>query len=129
MGLSIFPTPSTGSTSVVPLIRGWAATGSGTYTLTETLPAGIYHIETKDLPISHTNGAALKKGSTGKLFYKSVYEKALNDVESQVFQEMLDTDDYELAQIDKMKTPMLSVVSNHSPEKKFLNLLSIFLAL
>jgi type III restriction enzyme len=84
---------------------------------------GIYHIETKDLPISHTNGAALKKGSTGKLFYKSVYEKALNDVESQVFQEMLDTDDYELAQIDKMKTPMLSVASNHSPEKKFLNFL------
>lgn len=84
---------------------------------------GIYHIETKDLPISHTNGAALKKGSTGKLFYKSVYEKALNDVESQVFQEMLDSDDYELAQIDKMKTPMLSVASNHSPEKKFLNFL------
>ena len=84
---------------------------------------GIYHIGTKDLPISHTNGAALKKGSTGKLFYKSVYEKALNDVESQVFQEMLDSDDYELAQIDKMKTPMLSVVSNHSPEKKFLNFL------
>ena len=47
----------------------------------------------------------------------------MNDVEIQVFQEMLDTDDYELAQIDKMKTPMLSVVSNHSPEKKFLNFL------
>lgn len=44
MGLSTFPAPSAGPT--VPLIRGWAATGSGTYTLTETLPAGIYHIET-----------------------------------------------------------------------------------
>jgi type III restriction enzyme len=36
---------------------------------------------------------------------------------------MLDTDDYELAMADSMKTPMLSVVSNHFPEKKFLNLL------
>lgn len=84
---------------------------------------GIYHIETKSLPISHTNGAALKKGSTGKLFYKSFYEKSLNDVEGHVFKEMLDTDDYEIARVDSMKTPMLSVVSNHSPEKRFLNLL------
>lgn len=84
---------------------------------------GIYNIETKDLPISHTNGAALKKGSTGKLYYKSAYKKALNDAEIQIFQEMFDTDDYELSQNDNMKTPMLSVVSNHSPEKKFLNLL------
>jgi type III restriction enzyme len=84
---------------------------------------GIIFIETKNLPISHTNGAALKKGSTAKLYFKSAYEKALNDVETQVFKEMLETDDYELAHSDKMKTPMLSVVSNHSPEKKFLNLL------
>ena len=83
----------------------------------------IFHIETKDLSISYTNGAVLKKGSSGKLFYKSSYEKALNDAEIEVFQEMLDTDDYELVQIEKMKTPMLSVVSNHAPEKKFLNLL------
>jgi type III restriction enzyme len=82
---------------------------------------GINKVETSNLPISHTNGAALKKGSTGKLFYKSIYEKSLNDVESQVFKEMLDTDDYELAKTDGMKTPMLSVVSNHSPEKKFIN--------
>lgn len=84
---------------------------------------GIEIIETRDLPVSHTNGAALKKGSTAKLYYKSVYEKVLNDVERQVFQEMVDADDYELAQSEKMKTPMLSVVSNHSPEKKFLNFL------
>ena len=82
---------------------------------------GIYYVDTKDLPVSHTNGAALKKGSTGKLYYKSIYEKALDDAEGHVFQEMIDTDDYELAQNDKMKTPMLAVVSNHSPEKKFLN--------
>jgi type III restriction enzyme len=84
---------------------------------------GIFRIDTKDLPVSHTNGAVLKKGSTGKLFYKSIYNKALNDAESHVFQEMIDTDDYELAQNDNMKTPMLAIVSNHSPEKKFLNLL------
>lgn len=84
---------------------------------------GIEIIETKDLPVSHTNGAALKKGSTGKLFYKSAYEIALNEVEKQVFQEMVEADDYELAQADKMKTPMLSVTSNHSPEKRFLNFL------
>ena len=36
---------------------------------------------------------------------------------------MIDSDDYELSQSDNMKTPMLAVVSNHSPEKKFLNLL------
>jgi type III restriction enzyme len=84
---------------------------------------GVFQIETRNLPISHTSGAALKKGSTGKLFYKSSYEKSLNDVEGQVFKEMLDADDYELVQADSMKTPMLSVVSNHNPEKKFLNLL------
>ena len=84
---------------------------------------GIFYIHTKNLAISHTNGAVLRKGSTGKLYYKSVYEKALDDAEGQVFQEMLDTDDYELSQIEKMKTPMLSIVSNHTPEKKFLNLL------
>jgi type III restriction enzyme len=84
---------------------------------------GIYHIETKDLPISHTNGAALKKGSTGKLYYKSTYEEALNEAEGQVFQEMIDTDEYDLTQIDEMKTPMLSIATNHSPERKFLNLL------
>jgi type III restriction enzyme len=83
----------------------------------------VFFIETMDLSISYTNGAALKKGSSGKLFYKSSYEKALSDSEIQVFREMLDTDDYELAQTEKMKTPMLSVVSNHAPEKKFLNLL------
>ena len=82
---------------------------------------GVHYIETKDLPVSHTNGAVLKKGSTGKLYYKSIYEKALDDAECHVFQEMIDADDYELAQNDKMKTPMLAVVSNHSPEKKFLN--------
>ena len=84
---------------------------------------GIEIIETKDLPVSHTNGAALRKGSTGKLFYKSVYEMALSEVEKQVFQEMVEADDYELAQADKMKTPMLSITSNHSPEKRFLNFL------
>jgi type III restriction enzyme len=84
---------------------------------------GVFIIDTKDLPISHTNGATLKKGSTGKLYYKSLYEKKLNDAEVNVFREMIDTDDYELAQNDRMKTPMLAVVSNHSPEKKFLNLL------
>jgi hypothetical protein len=45
MGISTFPAASGGSTPVVPLIRGWAATGSGSYNLTQTLPAGIYHIE------------------------------------------------------------------------------------
>ena len=83
----------------------------------------IFHVETSELPISHTNGAVLRKGSTGKLFYKSSYEESLNDLEEQVFKEMLDTDDYELVQSDSMKTPMLCVVSNHTPEKKFLNLL------
>jgi type III restriction enzyme len=84
---------------------------------------GINYINTKDLPLSHTNGAALKKGSSGKLYYKSIYERALDDAESLVFQEMINTDDYELSQNDNMKTPMLAVVTNHSPEKKFLNLL------
>jgi type III restriction enzyme len=84
---------------------------------------GIHYVETKDLPVSHTNGAALKKGSTSKLFYKSIYEKSLNDDEGRIFAEMLDTDDYEMAKADSMKTPMLSVVSSHSPEKKFINLL------
>jgi type III restriction enzyme len=84
---------------------------------------GIYYVETSDLPVSHTNGAAIKKGSTGKLFYKSLYENSLNESEEQIFKEMLDTDDYEIALAENMKTPMLSVVSNHSPEKKFLNLL------
>jgi type III restriction enzyme len=84
---------------------------------------GIYYVETIDLPVSHTNGAAIKKGSTGKLFYKSLYENSLNESEEQIFKEMLDTDDYEIALAENMKTPMLSVVSNHSPEKKFLNLL------
>lgn len=84
---------------------------------------GIHYVETKDLPVSHTNGTILKKGSTGKLYYKSSYEKALDDAEVIMFQEMIETDDYELSQSDNMKTPMLAVVSNHSPEKKFLNLL------
>lgn len=84
---------------------------------------GIFEIKTNDLPISHTNSAALKKGSNAKLFYKSTYEKTLDDAQSLIFQEMIDVDDYELVEIDRMKTPMLAVVSNHAPEKKFLNLL------
>ncbi len=84
---------------------------------------GIFHIKTSDLPICFTNGAALKKGSTAKLFYKSSYDSALDDAQKQVFQEMIETDDYELVENEAMKTPMLAVVSNHSPEKKFLNLL------
>ena len=84
---------------------------------------GIYYVDTKDLPVSYTNGAVLKKGSTGKLYYKSIYEKALDDAECQIFQEMIDTDDYELAQNDTMKTPMLAIVTNYSPEKRFLNFL------
>jgi type III restriction enzyme len=82
---------------------------------------GIHYVDTKDLPVSYTNGAVLKKGSTGKLYYKSVYEKVLDDAERSLFQEIIDTDDYELSQSNNMKTPMLAVVSNHSPEKKFLN--------
>ena len=84
---------------------------------------GIFSIDTSELPVSHTNGALLKKGSTDKLYFKSSYMKALNEAEDQIIQEMIDSDDYELSQNDDMKTPMLSVVSNHSPEKKFLNLL------
>ena len=84
---------------------------------------GIEFIETKDLPVSHTNGAALKKGSTGKLFYKSRYEESLSEIERQIFQEMIEADEYEIAPADKMKTPMLAVVSNHAPEKRFLNYL------
>lgn len=84
---------------------------------------GIFNIDTCELPVTYTNGTSLKKGSTGKIYFKSSYMKALNDPEHQVIQEMIDSDDYELSQNDDMKTPMLSVVSNHSPEKKFLNLL------
>jgi type III restriction enzyme len=84
---------------------------------------GVLNIKTEDLPISHTNSAALRKGSTAKLFYKSIYEKALDDPQGVLFKEMIDADDYELVEKDKMKTPMLAVVSNHAPEKKFLNLL------
>jgi type III restriction enzyme len=83
----------------------------------------IFQIKTADLPISHTNGSALIKGSTGKLFYKEGYENTLDEAQSVVFAEMIDTDDYELVRNDKMKTPMLGVVTNYAPEKKFLNLL------
>jgi len=83
----------------------------------------VFYIETRDLPVSYTNGSVLKKGSTGKLYFKSLYEKALNESESEIFAEMKDSDDYELALFENMKTPMLSLISNHSPEKKFINLL------
>ena len=36
---------------------------------------------------------------------------------------MLDADEYELSQYDEMKTPMISMASNHTPEKKFINML------
>ena len=83
----------------------------------------VFYIETRDLPVSYTNGSVLKKGSTGKLYFKSLYEKALNESESEIFAEMKDSDDYDLALFENMKTPMLSLISNHSPEKKFINLL------
>ena len=84
---------------------------------------GIEYVQTSNLPICFTNGAALKKGSTAKLFYKSSYYRVLDDAQKQIFQEMIETDDYELMENDAMKTPLLAVVSNHTPEKKFLNLL------
>lgn len=83
----------------------------------------VFYIETKDLPVSYTNGSVLKKGSTGKLYFKSLYEEALNESEGEIFAEMKDSDDYDLALFENMKTPMLSLISNHSPEKKFINLL------
>jgi type III restriction enzyme len=83
----------------------------------------IIEMDTSKLPVTHTNGSVLKKGSTGKLYYKSIYEQSLNDIEFQVFSEMLEADEYELAQADQMKSPMLSTVSNHAPERKFINLL------
>ena len=45
MGVNVFPQAS-GSTPTVPLVRGWAANSSGTFTLPETLTTGVYQIET-----------------------------------------------------------------------------------
>jgi type III restriction enzyme len=84
---------------------------------------GIFYIDTKDLPVNYTNGAAIRKGSNSKLYFKAGYQQVLNDAERQVFQEMQDADEYELSQVDGMKTPMVSMASNHSPEKKFINML------
>lgn len=84
---------------------------------------GIFYIYTKDLPVNYTNGAAIRKGFSSKLYFRGDYPKVLSDAERQVFQEMLDADEYELSQVDGMKTPMVSMVSNHSPEKKFINML------
>ena len=84
---------------------------------------GIFYIDTKDLPVNYTNGAAIRKGFSSKLYFRGDYPKVLSDAERQVFQEMLDADEYELSQVDGMKTPMVSMVSNHSPEKKFINML------
>lgn len=80
----------------------------------------VIHLSTKNLPITHTNGAILKKGSTGKLFYRSSYENALKDSEAQFLLDMIESDEYELEVNEIMKTPMLSVVSNYKPEKKFI---------
>lgn len=84
---------------------------------------GVIPVYTKDLPLWHTNGAILKKGSTGKLFYKSAYEEFLDEKESQIFLEMVEDDDYEIVEASDMKTPMISVTTSFLPEKKFMNLL------
>jgi len=84
---------------------------------------GVIPIHTKDLPLWHTNGAILKKGSTGKLFYKSSYQKYLSEKESQIFIEMVEDEDYEIIEATGMKTPMISVTTSFLPEKKFMNLL------
>jgi type III restriction enzyme len=84
---------------------------------------GVFPIHTKDLPLWHTNGAILKKGSTGKLYYKSSYEKYLDGKEAQIFTEMIEDDDYEIIEASSMKTPMISITTSFSPEKKFMNLL------
>lgn len=83
----------------------------------------VIHIHTKDLPLWHTNGAILKKGSTGKLFYKSSYQEYLSEKELQIFSEMVEDDDYEIFESTSMKTPMISVTTSFLPEKKFMNLL------
>lgn len=83
----------------------------------------VIHIHTKDLPLWHTNGAILKKGSTGKLFYKSSYQEYLSEKELQIFSEMVEDDDYEIFESTGMKTPMISVTTSFLPEKKFMNLL------
>lgn len=83
----------------------------------------VFRLNTKDLPVTYTNGSILKKGSTGKLFYGSLYERALLDSEVIIFKEMIDSDEYEIVYHENMKTPMLALASNHSPERKFVNLL------
>lgn len=86
-------------------------------------PNDVEIVETANFPSGHVSGAILRKGSTGKLFYKPSYPNYLSDGESQILKEMMDSDDFELSPNDGMKTPMLSLITSHSPEKKFLNLL------
>jgi type III restriction enzyme len=83
----------------------------------------IFFIETRDLRTSYSNSAALRKGSTSKIFYNSSYEQQLVDAELKIFEEMIESDDYEISLVESMKSPMFAVVSDHSPEKRFLNLL------
>jgi len=83
----------------------------------------IFFIETKDLPTCYSNSASLRKGSISKFYYNSSYERQLGDVERKIFEEMIESDDYEMMLVDTMKSPMFAIVSDHSPEKKFINLL------
>jgi type III restriction enzyme len=84
----------------------------------------IFVIDTSELPLNFTNGAILKKGATGKLFCKSSYESHLSEVERQILNEMVDSDDYEISLNDDMKTPMFAVATSYAPEKRFVNLLT-----
>lgn len=83
----------------------------------------IFFIETKDLPTCYSNSASLRKGSISKFYYNSSYKRQLGDVELKIFEEMIESDDYEMMLVDTMKSPMFAIVSDHSPEKKFINLL------
>lgn len=81
----------------------------------------LFTIQTSELPKSYTNGAALKKGSYGKLFYSSLYEKRISNQENLLLNEMLESDNYEILNWNGLKSPMLSLASSYLPEKKFIN--------
>jgi len=83
----------------------------------------IVFIETRDLPTCYSNSASLRKGSISKFYYNSSYKRQLGDVELKIFEEMIESDDYEMMLVETMKSPMFAIVSDHSPEKKFINLL------
>jgi type III restriction enzyme len=84
---------------------------------------GVEILDTSTISVSYTSGTNLRKGSSGKLFYKSSYEGYLSEVEANLFTEMVESDDYEIVCLDDMKTPFASILTNHSPEKKFVNTL------